>query len=135
MKELELRNQELWYTDNPVRGNIDEIRSMNGTLRLPSIIVYTSEGFVSHREGSIQRYAIVEGNKRAFVDAENGRRTKAKLLETDEDLDLIFDELDPGHVVIRSGINSLEALEHSLHTWLQARFRNREALSYGPDVD
>ena len=78
MKELQLRNQELWYTDNPhIRPNIKTISELAGTQRLPSILVYTSERFIDVRENSIRKYAIAEGNQRALVDAENGFRTKA----------------------------------------------------------
>ena len=132
MESLDLESRELWYTDNPLRSDerIDEIRERNGTLELPPIIVYTAAKFITCREGFSQRYAIVDGNRRAFVDGENRRMSKARLLETDEDLEEVLKELGPKHGLIREQITTLDQLDNSLYARLQQRYRRGEIISY-----
>lgn len=135
MKYLKLKNQELWYTDDPLgHGNLDRISELRGTKSLRSIIVYASDLFVEIKKGFTRKYIIVDGNTRAFIDSEEGKESRGRLLETDSDLISIIGELHKGHSIIDQNITSLHQLREVLHDSLRSNCNRNIDLFYGKYV-
>ncbi len=136
MKELELKNQELWYSKDPNKGsNLDKIIELGKSNLLSPIIIYTSDNFIgSEEEGNI-KYVIIDGNKRAFIYSNFGKRTKARLLETDKDLQTIKKELESEHDILIRDISTLKQLDEFYLDKLEFNYVCEQPIYYGLDVE
>ena len=117
MQQTKVQSSELWYTDDPFRSEerLKFIRKQEGTKQLDPIILCECEfEYLSER----RRYAIIEGNKRAFVDYERRESSRAILIETDQDLEDIMDRLVDDHGLKKSGARQLSSVVQGYKEWI-----------------
>jgi hypothetical protein len=106
MKKIKVRTNDLWFTDDPFRSNVtlDFIRENKGTEQLPPIIICEC---AFQYKGIKRNYAIIDGNRRAFVDGENRQESNAELVEDDNDLEQILSKLPRDHGLVKTNATRL----------------------------
>jgi len=129
MKDLIIRTNNLWYTDDVCRSKkrLELIRQKEGTKQLPPIIL----GYCLFEYKGIKReYIIIDGNQRAFVDNENSGYSKARLIENDDDLRIILKELDKDHGLVKKKRKKLNKVIEGYKKWLPIQYNKGKLRIY-----
>ena len=129
MKRCYIRNDELWYTDNPYRDK-DRLAKLLTEKTFEPIVVYTAPRLVDVHKGSLRKYAIVDGNRRALVNAVRKRENTAHIIQTCTDLSVVLDRLVSDHALKRQDVRTLADLENALFRRMQELYQKGQPLFY-----